>query len=59
MESHGEAGKIQITQATHELLKDEFVCKRRGVVAVKGKGQMETWFLVGRRAAANGRPGAL
>lgn len=31
------------------LLKDEFVCRRRGTIEVKGKGQMETWYLVGPR----------
>jgi len=48
MESHGVAGKIQITDATRELLKDEFACEKRGVLNIKGKGAMETWFLVGR-----------
>ncbi|HEX6303813.1 MAG TPA: adenylate/guanylate cyclase domain-containing protein [Anaerolineales bacterium] len=48
MESHGVAGKIQITRATYELIKDEFACEARGIVSVKGKGEMETWFLVGR-----------
>ena len=47
MESHGEGGKIQITQATYELLKGEFICLPRGAVTVKGKGEMETWFLEG------------
>lgn len=46
MESSGVPGKIQITRDTYELLKDEFVCEPRGAVAVKGKGEMETWFLV-------------
>jgi guanylate cyclase len=46
MESHGTPGEIQITRATYELLKDEFVCRRRGTIPVKGKGQMETWYLV-------------
>ena len=51
MESHGTPGEIQITRATYELLKDEFVCKRRGTIPVKGKGRMETtWYLVGRRS---------
>ena len=48
MESHGTAGNIQITRATYELLKDEFVCEPRGTVTIKGKGEMETWYLVGR-----------
>ena len=45
MESHGVPGKIQITKGTYELLRDDFVCVRRGMVDVKGKGMMETWFL--------------
>jgi adenylate cyclase len=50
MESHGTPGEIQITRATYELLKDEFVCRPRGTIPVKGKGEMETWYLVGSRS---------
>jgi guanylate cyclase len=50
MESHGTPGEIQITRATYELLKDEFVCRPRGTILVKGKGPMETWYLVERRS---------
>jgi adenylate cyclase len=50
MESQGTPGEIQITRATYELLKDEFVCRRRGTILVKGKGRMETWYLVGPRS---------
>jgi adenylate cyclase len=50
MESHGTSGRIQITRATKELLDDEFVCESRGTIPVKGKGEMEVWYLVGRRA---------
>ncbi len=50
MESHGTPGEIQITRATYELVKDEFVCRRRGTILVKGKGPMETWYLVGSRS---------
>ena len=49
MQTEGTPGRIQITRATYELLKDEFVCESRGTVPVKGKGEMETWYLVGRR----------
>lgn len=45
MESHGVAGKIQVTSATRRLIKNEFICTRRGVLDVKGKGPMETWFV--------------
>ena len=50
METNGTPGEIQITRATYELLKDGFVCRRRGTIQVKGKGEMETWYLVGSRS---------
>ncbi len=49
MQSHGVPGKIQITRDTYELLKDQFLCEPRGKLDVKGKGEMETWFLVGEK----------
>jgi guanylate cyclase len=56
MESAGTPDDIQITGATYELIKDEFVCERRGTVAVKGKGEMETWYLIGRKAVDERQP---
>jgi class 3 adenylate cyclase len=50
MESHGTSGRIQITRATKELLEDEFLCEPRGTIPVKGKSEIEAWYLVGRRA---------
>ena len=50
MESTGIPGSIQVTRATYELIQDGFVCEPRGVVAVKGKDEMETYLLVSRRA---------
>ena len=49
MESHGEAGRIQITGATKDLLEDEFVCEPRGTIPIKGKGEIEAWYLVASR----------
>ena len=46
MESHGLGGAVQITQATYELIKDEFICEPRGTVNIKGKGEMEVWLVV-------------
>jgi adenylate cyclase len=54
MESQGTAGRIQVTRATFELLEDEFHFEPRGTVTVKGKGDMETWYLVGPRRGAAG-----
>jgi guanylate cyclase len=48
MESHGEAGKIQVSQILYDLLKDEFILEPRGTIDIKGKGPMKTWFLSGR-----------
>ena len=53
MESQGTPGRIQITRATMELLGDEFEYERRGTIAVKGKGEMEVWYLVGRRQSVS------
>jgi guanylate cyclase len=50
MESHGTPGRIQITRATYELLADEFECEPRGRIEVKGKGEVEAWYLIGPKA---------
>lgn len=42
-----EFGGLTLTLATYELLKDDFICEFNGPVDIKGKGSMETWFLVG------------
>jgi adenylate cyclase len=49
MESNGTPGEIQITRTTYELVKDGFECRPRGTIQVKGKGEMETWYLVAAR----------
>jgi adenylate cyclase len=45
MESHGAPGRIQISRATRELLGDEFVCEARGTIEVKGRGEVEAFYL--------------
>jgi class 3 adenylate cyclase len=57
MESQGTPGHIQVTQATYELLRDEFELEPRGTVQIKGKGDVETWYLVGGNAAGGGGVG--
>jgi class 3 adenylate cyclase len=49
MESQGTPGEIQVTEATYELIRDDFDLRPRGTVNVKGKGDMETWYLVGQK----------
>lgn len=52
MESHGEPGRIQISRETRDRIADTFACEPRGAVYIKGKGEMETWWLGGVRTAA-------
>lgn len=46
MESTGKAGAIQVTQETCEILQTfGYTFEQRGLVAVKGKGQLMTYYL--------------
>ena len=45
MESKGEPGRINISAATHALLAPWFECTPRGRIEVKGKGEVEMFFL--------------
>jgi adenylate cyclase len=49
MESHGEPGKIQISRRLYEILQDEFECQPRGLIEIKGKRPMKTWFLLSEK----------
>lgn len=49
MESQGIAGEIQVTEMSYELLKDKYDFLERGYIDVKGKGQMKTYLLKGRK----------
>jgi adenylate cyclase len=46
MESSGIPGEIQVTEAVYERLKEKFNFKKRGDIAIKGKGKMTTYFLL-------------
>jgi adenylate cyclase len=48
MESHGVPGCIQVTERVYQRLRGSYRLQRRGPVQVKGKGEMVTWFLLGR-----------
>ncbi len=49
MESQGLTGQIHVSSATFELLKEKYVFGTRGAVTIKGKGDMQTYFLTGRK----------
>ncbi len=46
MESHGIPGKIQVSEVTYLLIKDEFQLEKRGIIKVKGRGELTTYFLI-------------
>lgn len=45
IESAGEAGKINISSSTYELIKNDFACLSRGKIHAKGKGELEMYFV--------------
>lgn len=45
MESFWSPGRIQITEATRDLLGNEYACEPGGIVDIEGKGPMSVWFL--------------
>jgi hypothetical protein len=45
MESSGEAGKVNISEHTYELVKDFFICEHRGRMPVKYKGEIDMYFV--------------
>lgn len=49
MEVTGIAGSIQVTDVTYKLLKDKYLFKNRGLTPIKGKGDMVTYLLLGRK----------
>jgi class 3 adenylate cyclase len=51
MESHGQPGKIHVTGDIHRALADSYEFQPRGEILIKGKGPMETYFLISTRQA--------
>jgi adenylate cyclase len=54
MESTGVPGQIQVSNEAYERLKDNFNFEKRGLVEIKGKGEMRTWFLISRKLSVAG-----
>ena len=45
MESNSDAGKVNISSSTYELVKDSFKCEYRGKISVKNKGEVEMYWV--------------
>ena len=48
MESQGVANGIQLTEGAYRRLHDTYICEVRGVIDVKGKGELLTYLLKGK-----------
>lgn len=51
MESSGEAGKVNISGATYQMIKDKFDCSYRGKIDAKNKGAMDMYFVESNRVS--------
>ncbi len=45
MEQSGEANRVNISQSTYELVKDQFQCTHRGKISAKNKGEVDMYFV--------------
>lgn len=50
MEGAGEAGRVNVSAYTYDLIRTEFECEYRGKVDAKGKGQIDMYFVKGSLA---------
>jgi class 3 adenylate cyclase len=50
MESHGLPGGIQVSEVTYKCLKEQYLFQKRGVIQVKGKGEMTTYLLISKQS---------
>ena len=51
MESTGEAGKVNISSATYDLVQADFFCEYRGKMEVKNKGMVDMYFVDWKKMA--------
>jgi class 3 adenylate cyclase len=49
MESHGIANEIQVTEKTYKILRNQYLLEQRGMITIKGKGEMMTYLLKSKR----------
>ena len=45
MESSGVVGKVNMSETTYELVKNDFNCQYRGEIEAKGKGKVKMYFV--------------
>ena len=52
MESNSQAGRINVSENTYQLIKNKFHCNYRGEIEVKNKGLMKMYFVEGSKAVS-------
>ena len=45
MESGGQSGRLNVSESTHALVKDFFICESRGEIQTRGKGKLKMYFV--------------
>ena len=58
MESHGVEGYIHVIEETYRAIRDKYDFEDRGIIDVKGKGDMHTFLLSGRKVSVGPEPAA-
>ncbi|MBD3882394.1 PAS domain-containing protein [Phormidium tenue FACHB-886] len=49
MQTHGLAGSIQVTETTYQQIQDRYWLEERGVISLKGRGEMKAYLLMGKK----------
>lgn len=55
METNSQAGMINISENTYQLVKDQFECEYRGKIDVKNKGMMKMYFVLRSQKILNNK----
>lgn len=54
MESNGISGKIQVSHSTYEILHGKYLFEARGLIEIKGKGELPAYILKEKRSVEHG-----
>jgi len=52
METNGQVGRVNISEATYELVKDNFETEYRGEIEAKGKGEIKMYFVEPKKTSS-------
>eukprot|EP00002_Diphylleia_rotans_P037546 TRINITY_DN839_c0_g1_i5.p1 TRINITY_DN839_c0_g1~~TRINITY_DN839_c0_g1_i5.p1 ORF type:complete len:963 (+),score=213.17 TRINITY_DN839_c0_g1_i5:117-3005(+) len=49
MQSHGDTNRIHVTSTVYDMLQNQFLFEKRPIINVKGKGEMQTYYLLDKK----------